>query len=126
VIVNTNRSAPGTVAAIVSVSIAADVLAEPSLPAPNVARVRSERERLAAGLRDAGWTVLPSITNFVLVDLGTAERAAAVAEALLRRGLVPRTFPADHPLAAYLRLTVRDEDQDDRMIEAAKQLGGSE
>ena len=110
---------PGSVS-IVSVSIAADVLAEPSLPAPNVARVRAERDRLASGLRDAGWTVLPSVTNFVLVDLGSAERAATVAEELLSRGLVPRTFPADHPLAAYLRLTVRAQDQDDRMIEAAR------
>jgi histidinol-phosphate aminotransferase len=108
---------------IVSVSIAADILAEPSLPAPNVARVRAERERLATGLGDAGWTVLPSVTNFVLVDLGSPERAATVAEGLLRRGLVPRTFPADHPLAAYLRLTVRDQGQDDRMIEAARELG---
>jgi histidinol-phosphate aminotransferase len=113
---------PGSVS-IVSVSIAADVLAEPSLPAPNVARVRSERERLGTGLGAAGWTVLPSVTNFVLVDLGSAERAAAVAQELLRRGLVPRTFPADHPLAAYLRLTVRDQEQDDRMIEAAQELG---
>jgi histidinol-phosphate/aromatic aminotransferase/cobyric acid decarboxylase-like protein len=51
------------------------------------------------------------------------ERAATVAEELLRRGLVPRTFPADHPLAAYLRLTVRDQDQDDRLIEAAREVG---
>jgi histidinol-phosphate aminotransferase len=113
---------PGSVS-IVSVSIAADILAEPSLPAPNVARVRAERERLATGLGDAGWTVLPSVTNFVLVYLGSPERAATIAEELLRRGLVPRTFPADHPLAAYLRLTVRDQGQDDRMIEAARELG---
>jgi histidinol-phosphate aminotransferase len=113
---------PGSVS-IVSVSIAADVLVEPSLPGPNVARVRAERERLASGLRDAGWAVLPSVTNFVLVDLGSPERAAVVAEELLSRGLVPRTFPSDHPLAAYLRLTVRDHDQDDRMIEAARELG---
>jgi len=113
---------PGSVS-IVSVSIAADVLDEPALPAPNVELVRSERKRLASGLREAGWTVLPSVTNFVLVDLGSGERAESVAEGLLRRGLVPRTFPADHPLAAYLRITVRDQDQDDRMIEAARALG---
>ena len=112
---------PGSVS-VVSVSIAADVLAEPSLPAGNVARVQAERERLANGLRNAGCTVLPSVTNFLLVDFGTAARAAAVAEGMLERGLVPRTFPSDHPLAAYLRLTVRDEPQDDRLIEAAKEL----
>ena len=48
------------------------------------------------------------MTNFILVDFGSPERAAEVAEALLRRGLVPRTFGAGHPLADHLRLTVRD------------------
>jgi histidinol-phosphate aminotransferase len=110
---------PGSVS-VVSVSIAADVLAEPSLPARNVVRVQAERERLASRLRDAGWAVLPSVTNFLLVDFVRPERAADVAEGMLQRGLVPRTFPSDHPLAAYLRLTVRDEEQDDRLIEAAK------
>ena len=55
----------------------------------------------------------------MLVDFGTPERAAAVAEGLLRRGLVPRTFRAGHPLADHLRLTVRDPDENDRLIAAA-------
>jgi histidinol-phosphate/aromatic aminotransferase/cobyric acid decarboxylase-like protein len=33
---------------------------------------------------------------------------------------VPRTFGADHPLAAALRLTVRDAAGNDRLIEAAR------
>jgi histidinol-phosphate/aromatic aminotransferase/cobyric acid decarboxylase-like protein len=37
---------------------------------------------------------------------------------------VPRTYPADHPLAAFLRLTVRDVEQDDRLIAAAMELRG--
>jgi histidinol-phosphate/aromatic aminotransferase/cobyric acid decarboxylase-like protein len=63
------------------------------------------------------------VTNFLLVDLGTPERAAATAEGLLRRGLVPRTFPSGHPLAAHLRLTVRDAGENDRFIDAAKAIG---
>src|SRR5690348_18033935 len=39
-------------------------------------------------------SVGPTVTNFVLVDFGTPERAAVVATGMLRRGLVPRTFPA--------------------------------
>ena len=81
----------------------------------NLERVRVERERLAAGLTAAGWAVGPSVTNFLLVDFGSPERAAAVAEGLLRRGLVPRTFPAGHPLAGFLRLTVRDRAENDRI-----------
>ena len=40
----------------------------------------------------------------------------------MRRGLVPRTFGADHPLAHCLRLTVRDAHENDRLIAAAREL----
>jgi histidinol-phosphate/aromatic aminotransferase/cobyric acid decarboxylase-like protein len=86
----------------------------------NVARVAAERARLAAGLTDAGWAVGPSVTNFLLVTFAEAAAAAAAADALLRRGLVPRTFGAHHPLAASLRLTVRDTAENDRLIAAAQ------
>ena len=39
------------------------------------------------------------MTNFLLVDFGSPDRAAATAEGLLARGLVPRTFGAGHLLA---------------------------
>jgi histidinol-phosphate aminotransferase len=86
----------------------------------NVARVGRERGRLAAGLAEAGWRPYPSVTNFVLLDLGSPVRAAAAAEALMRRGLVPRTFGPDHPLAHCLRVTVRADHENERLIEAAQ------
>ena len=85
----------------------------------NLERVATERARLSDALRALGWSVGPSVTNFVLVDFGSVERAAAVAEALLARGLVPRTFGQGHPLADHLRLTVRAPDENDRLIAAA-------
>ncbi|MEW6225471.1 MAG: histidinol-phosphate transaminase [Chloroflexota bacterium] len=88
----------------------------------NVARVTRERGRLAAALAAAGWRPYPSVTNFVLFDLGTPRRAAAVAERLMRRGLVPRTFGADHPLAHCLRVTVRADHENDRLIDAAREI----
>ena len=112
---------PGSVS-VVSVSIAADLLADDAVLEAGRARVERERERLATALAAVGWRVHPSVTNFLLVDFGSVERCAAVAEALLERGLVPRTFPASHPLAACLRLTVRDETQDDRLIAAAREI----
>ncbi len=63
-----------------------------------------------------------SVTNFLLVDFTTPERAELAAEGLLRRGLVPRTFPKGHPVAAFLRLTVRDPGENDRLIEAAAEI----
>ncbi len=62
------------------------------------------------------------MTNFLLVDFGTTERAAAAATGLLRRGLVPRTFGAGHPLAHGLRLTIRDGPGNDRLIAAAREI----
>ncbi|HEY2916687.1 MAG TPA: histidinol-phosphate transaminase [Candidatus Limnocylindrales bacterium] len=113
---------PGSVS-VVSVAVGEALLRADDVARATVDRIGPERARFAAALSDAGWTVLPSRTNFLLVDLGTPERAAVVTEGLLRRGLVPRTYPADHPLAACLRLTVRDVDQDDRLIAAAHELG---
>lgn len=112
---------PGSVS-IVSVTVVTEALADPAGMRANVARVDAERDRLAAALRAADWNVGPSVTNFLLVDLGTPERAAAIATGMLQRGLVPRTFPAGHPLAHALRLTIRDQAGNDRLIAAAREL----
>jgi len=112
---------PGSVSTV-SVTIVTEALLSPDILGTNLARVDRERERLAAGLRDAGWDVGPSVTNFLLVGLGSPERAAAVAEALLARGLVPRTFGAAHPLSDHLRVTVRDTAENDRLIAAARDI----
>ncbi len=110
---------PGSVS-VVSVTVATEALLDDSILESNLQRVARERTRLSAALTAAGWSVGPSVTNFVLVDFGTPERATAVAEALLRHGLVPRTFAAGQPLAAHLRLTVRDPQENDRLIAVAQ------
>jgi histidinol-phosphate aminotransferase len=114
---------PGSVSTV-SVTVVTEALLDDDLAATNVARVAAERKRLITALSDAGWSVGPSVTNFVLVDLETVDRAAAAAEALLRRGLVPRTFPDAHPLADHLRLTVRSSRQNDRLIAAVRDFEG--
>ena len=112
---------PGSVSTV-SVTLVTEALLDPSILEANLERVVRERARLSRALLDAGWSVGESVTNFVLVDLDTPERAAAVAEGLLQRGLVPRTFGPGHPLAGFLRLTVRDPAENDRLIEAAQAL----
>jgi len=109
---------PGSVSTI-SVTLVTEALRDPTVLDANLERVTHERVRLSEALRAVGWSVGPSVTNFLLVDFSSAERAGAVAEALLARGLVPRTFGASHPLADHLRLTVRDPDENDRLIAAA-------
>jgi histidinol-phosphate aminotransferase len=104
---------------IVSAALVTAAMRDDAVARANVQRVGRERDRLRAGLAEAGWSVGESVTNFVLVDFGSVERSAAAAEGLLRHGLVPRTFGAAHPLADHLRLTVRDTHENDRLIEAA-------
>ncbi len=115
---------PGSVSTV-SVSIATAILGDADALAGNLRRVELERARLVAGLEAAGWRPEPSVTNFLLVPFANAAAAAAVAEGMLRAGLVPRTFPGDHPLANSLRLTVRDQAQDDRLLAAAQQMESS-
>jgi histidinol-phosphate aminotransferase len=113
--------APGSIGTI-SETIVTRALREPEAMLANVARVEAERPRLAAALASVGWRPYPSVACFVLVDLGTTERAAFAADALMRRGLVPRTFPADHPAARCLRVTVRAAAENDRLIAAVIEI----
>ena len=103
-----------------SITVVTEALLDPTVLEANLARVAAERARLRSALLDLGWDVGPSVTNFLLVGLGSPERAAEVAEGLLSNGLVPRTFGSSHPLADHLRLTVRAPEENDRLIAAAK------
>ena len=112
---------PGSVSNI-SVDVAAALLSDPNLAASRVATIAAERERFGEALRAAGWDAQPSTTNFVLVTFGSPAQAESVAEGLLSRGIIPRTFGEGHPLAHCLRLTVRNRQQDDRLVAAAREL----
>jgi histidinol-phosphate aminotransferase len=112
---------PGSVSTV-SVTVVTAALRDDGVLAGNLERVERERERLADGLRSAGWDVGPSVTNFLLAGLGSPSRAAAVADGLLSRGLVPRTFGQGHPLSDHLRITVRDTAENDRLIDAALEI----
>jgi histidinol-phosphate aminotransferase len=112
---------PGSIGTI-SVTVATHALGEEAAMRANVDRVERERGRLSGGLQAAGWRPYPTVTNFILADLGTAVRAAAAAEGLMSRGLVPRTFGAGHPLAHCLRITIRDPHENERLLAAIGEL----
>jgi histidinol-phosphate aminotransferase len=111
--------APASVGTV-SAALATASLCRPQLAEANVARIGEQRDRLRRDLTALGWRLYPSQTNFVLIRFGSAQAATAAAETLLHRGLVPRTFGPDHPLADCLRLTVRSAQENDRLIEAAR------
>ena len=95
---------PGSVSTV-SVTIVTEALLDPAILATNLARVETERGRLADALTAAGWSVGPSVTNFLLVDFGSPERAAAIGRgpprprhrpAHVRHGPRARLLPAPH------------------------------
>ncbi len=70
---------------------------------------------LAQGLGDLGFTVVPSVGNFLLVDMG--KDAAPYYEALLRAGVIVRPV-ANYGLPHHLRITVGTKDQNERLLAA--------
>jgi histidinol-phosphate aminotransferase len=106
---------PGSISTV-SAALGARALANPAYPLDNVALLSAERDWLAAQLADAGWQASPSITNFLLVRIGDQTAAEEAAEALLRAGIVPRTFGPANPLRGHLRLTVRTRSENERLL----------
>jgi histidinol-phosphate aminotransferase len=111
--------APASVSTV-SAALGTASLRRPELAAANVARIAQQRVRLGVQLSALGWSPYPSVTNFILVRFTSPAAAGDAAESLLRKGLVPRTFGQDHPLADCLRLTVRSAVENDRLIAAAR------
>jgi histidinol-phosphate aminotransferase len=85
----------------------------------HVARVRqwnlAEREWLADRLRARGLRVLPSQTNFVLVDF--ARDAAPLESALFERGVIARPM-GGYGLAQCLRISVGARGENEHLLEA--------
>jgi histidinol-phosphate/aromatic aminotransferase/cobyric acid decarboxylase-like protein/imidazoleglycerol phosphate dehydratase HisB len=96
------RQAPAPLSTL-SVALAEAALAAP----PDVQPQIEERERLADELRALGLTPLPSRANFLFVQTPEGD---AIADALLRDGLVVRRFPDG------FRVTVRDREDDDLFL----------
>jgi histidinol-phosphate aminotransferase len=75
----------------------------------------TEREWLAARLRAGGLRVLPSQTNFVLIDFG--RDAAPIERALFDRGIIARPM-GGYGLAQCLRISVGTRSENERLLEA--------
>ncbi|MFN8518392.1 MAG: histidinol-phosphate transaminase [Chloroflexota bacterium] len=110
---------PNSIGAV-SAAVAAAALRRPEATLERVRATIAERERFAAQLRAIGIEPLPSVTNFLLLRIGTYQQAESLTEALQRGGVVPRFFGPSHPLAGHVRVTVRGVEQDDRLVALAR------
>jgi histidinol-phosphate aminotransferase len=75
----------------------------------------AQREWLMERLRARGLRVLPSQTNFVLIDF--ARDAAPIERALFERGVIARPM-GGYGLPQYLRISVGSRAENERLLEA--------
>jgi histidinol-phosphate aminotransferase len=85
----------------------------------SLARNAEQRALLAAALRERGWFVHPSLTNFLLVEFG--ERTPAIEAGLLAQGVVVRPM-AGYGLPDCLRITIGDAGENRRLLAALDAL----
>ncbi len=78
-----------------------------------------EREWLDAELHALGLSVLPSQTNFLLVRMD--ERTEDVEQALFQRGIMVRPM-GGYGLHGYLRITVSVRADNERLLQAIKEI----
>ena len=83
--------------------------------AKSVALNRAGLDQLRAGARSLGLACLPSVGNFLCVDLGRP--AAPIYEALLRRGVIVRPI-ANYGMPNHLRITAGLPAENDRCLSA--------
>lgn len=80
---------------------------------------RIERERLTDSLKQKGFEVVPSHTNFVLVKFGA--RVAEVNKMLAAQGLIVREV-AGYGLPEYLRISIGTTEENTLLIDALSKL----
>jgi histidinol-phosphate aminotransferase len=100
--------------------LAVAALADPSAAEARWAAIMSEQSRLADALRRLGCEVLDGAGNFVTFR---PPDAVALADALLRRGLVLRAYDVGI-MSGWLRATARGADEDARLIAALDEILG--
>lgn len=76
-------------------------------------------KQLSEGLRALGLAVIPSVANFVTVDLG--REAAPIYDALLRRGVITRPI-AGYGLPNHLRISVGLAEENRRLLSELEAL----
>jgi histidinol-phosphate aminotransferase len=83
----------------------------------NFRRIKGTRRRLSQALRELGFEVFPSQTNFILVR-PPAFPAKAWLERLRHRKILVRWFPYPE-VSDYLRITIGTEAETDALLKAA-------
>lgn len=103
-----NVNAPAQAAAVAA-------LADREHVRRSLAHNRAELARVCDGLRALGLALIPSVGNFVTVDLGRP--AGPIDQALLREGVICRPV-ANYGLPQHLRISIGLAAENDRLLSA--------
>ena len=87
----------------------------------NVEKVRATRTRLTAALRDLGFSVPESQTNFVLASWSGTPSARDIFAALRDRAILVRYFDARR-LQDALRITIGSDEETDALLKAISDI----
>jgi len=93
---------------VISLAMAVAALEDRDYMRLTVTRTAAIRDRFADRLRAAGYHVVPSSTNFLLIRFGDAEAVRLAEQALRQEGIIMRNV-GGYGLADCLRATIGPE-----------------
>ena len=104
----------------VAIAVATAAIKDRKYFSENINKVKIERKRLTEQLRNIGFTVRRSFSNFVLVQIRNGG-AAEIYEALIEKNIYVRYFK--YPgLEDKLRISIGTPEQDDKLLSALKEI----
>ncbi len=103
-----------------SIAAATAALQDQDYARAMINKIKQHRAELTGGLRELGWVVGDSQTNFVFAQVTNAD-ASAVHEALAQRNIYVRYFNMDG-LTDKLRISVGTPEQNQRLLSALKEI----
>lgn len=107
---------PGSVSTL-SAALATEAALHPEHAAATVAAITESRATLNSSLTALGWSMSPTVTNFVIGQVGP--HASSLRESLMwEEGLVIRGYGETSSLSQHLRVTVRTPDENQRLLDA--------
>ncbi|MBN2591668.1 MAG: histidinol-phosphate transaminase [Sedimentisphaerales bacterium] len=104
----------------ISIALATEAIKDQEYFKANIEKIKTERTRLTDELRNLGLKVPNSFSNFVFAESKDSS-AARIFEELKKRNIFVRYFP--YPgLENKLRISVGKPEQDDKLIDALKEI----
>lgn len=104
----------------IAIMLATEAIKDQKYFKQNIEKIKSERTRLTKQLRTLGFKVPESSSNFVFAEAPKVG-AAKIQQDLAKRNIYVRYFPYPQ-IENKLRISVGTPEQDDKLIEALKEI----